>query len=337
MKKFILKTILLCLPLIFSVLLFIIIDPFMIVMDNRGKMKMTDEYCITTNRDFQSTELFLKNYPYENYDAFIFGNSRSFFYNINTWNAHIGGNGFHFNSSSESLFGIERKLNFLNKTEINIKNALIVLDFSTLSQTENSRGHLFIKHPITSGDSYREFYLAMFKGFFPKPMLPHSILYVTGKRKDYMAGFGIRENVWNLDLKTNQLTYDLFDSIISNDKVDYYKPIDHVFFKRDTIQKFSKAIIGSRQKELLINMNAVLTSHNTNFKIIINPLYKQVKLNSEDLSYLKELFGVNNVFDFSGQNKYTESKYNYYDVSHYRPHIADDIMRKIYSDSLNTQ
>ena len=62
MKRFIIKIALLSFPLLLPVILFIIIDPFMIVMGNRGNIRITNEYNINWNRDFQSTELFLKNY-----------------------------------------------------------------------------------------------------------------------------------------------------------------------------------------------------------------------------------------------------------------------------------
>jgi hypothetical protein len=334
MKKFIIKIILLCFPLLLPVILFVIVDPFMIFMGNRGKMKKTDEYNITLNRDFQSTELYLNNNL--NYNSFIFGNSRSFFYDIKTWEKYIDGECFHFNSSSESLFGIERKLDFLNKRGVEIKNTLIILDVSTLANTNNSRGHLFIKHPLISGDSYISFYSEMFKGFFPKPMFVHTFLFFSGTRYDFMSSYGIRENVWRLNLKNNQLSYFLYDSIIKKDSLEYYEPRKNIFYKRDTVQLFSEAKIGAEQKDLLMNIKSILLSQNSNFKIIINPLYDQVKINNSDLNYLYKLFGETNVFDFSGINKYTESIYNYYETSHYRPHVANLIMKTIYENKART-
>ena len=59
-----------------------VIDPFMIFFNNKGKPKFTNEYNITFNRDFQSNELFLNNFERIKYNSFIFGNSRSFFFNV---------------------------------------------------------------------------------------------------------------------------------------------------------------------------------------------------------------------------------------------------------------
>ena len=68
---------------------------------------------------------------------------------------------------------------------------------------------------------------------------------------------------------------------------------------------------------------------------MISPLYDQVKFNPEDLSVLQEVFGHNQVFDFSGVNEFTTSKYNYYETSHYRPHVANEIMKKVYAGQLS--
>lgn len=301
-------------------------------MGNRGKIRINIEYNITLNRDFQSTELFIKNYNNYNYNSFILGNSRSFFYDISAWEKYIDGNSFHFNSSAESLFGIERKLNFLDKKNVKIKNVLIVLDYGTLCKTNNSRGHLFVKHPLISGESYFSFYKEMFKGFFPKPIIAYVDLFLTKKRKTYMSEFGIRENVWKINLISNQLSYFLYDSVLEKDIHKYYKGKEDIFYHRDTVQLYSEVAIGSKQKKLLLNMKSIFSSQKTNYKFIINPLYDQFKINSEDLNYLNNLFGNENIFDYSGINEFTNDYKNYYESSHYRPHVAKNIMQVIYDE-----
>jgi len=330
MKRFIIKTAFFCIPLALPVVLFVIIDPFMIFFNNKGKIKLTKDYNISYNRDFQSTELLLNNLEKMKYNSFIMGNSRSFFYDIESWENYTNGVGFHFNASSESLFGIERKLKFLISKDIKIKNALIVLDYKTLSKTNNSSGHLYIKHPLVSGESSFYFYKEMFKGFFPRPIVAYTDLFLTNERKPYMDKFGIRENVWKIDLISNQLSYFQYDSIIKNDIQRYYKDRESIFYPRDSIQIYSNAIIGSKQKKLLLNIMSIFSSQKTNYRIIINPLYNQEKINIVDLNYLNDLFGEDYVFDFSGINKFTNDCQNYYEASHYRPHVAREILEIIY-------
>ena len=300
-------------------------------MGNRGYIRIKSDYNIAVNKDFQATELFLKQYKTFDYNSFIFGSSRAFYYNIKTWEKYIDGNCFHFSSSAESLFGIHGKLKFLDERNVKIKNALIILDYWLLTKTNNSNGHLAIKHPLISGESFPYFYAEMFRGFFPKAMIAHTELFLTGKRKPYMDKYGVRENVWKLDLNSNQLTNHRYDSIIENHFDAYYKDKGDLFYQRDSVQQYSVAAIGENQKELLLSMQSILSSKKTNFKIIISPLYNQLKINREDLNYLNELFGEGNVFDFSGINKYTESKYNYYETDHYRPHVASELMKEAYN------
>jgi hypothetical protein len=62
-------------------------------------------------------------------------------------------------------------------------------------------------------------------------------------------------------------------------------------------------------------------------------MYDQLRIDKTDLNYLEQLFGKSNVFDFSGKNIFTENIGNYYEDSHYRPHVAQKIMEYIYADT----
>ncbi len=334
MKSFIFKIVLFLTPFLIPICLYFIIDPFEVIYDGSKQINNNKTFQILSNRDFQSTQLFLRNYKKYNYNSFIFGNSRSFFYQIKTWNKFINGNSFHFNASEESIYGINCKLKLLNELKIDIKNALIILDVSTLAVIKNRNGHLFIKHPALSKESYFSFHLEMFKGFFPKAMFAITEIYLTGEKKAYMFQFGITNNVCKQDKKTNQLTFYSYDNQIKNNRNSYYADKKHVFYKRDTTQIFSNPIIFNDQKILLESINSILRSHKTKYKIIINPLYDQIKFNKNDMKYLNGLFGEENIFDFSGINQITNNFYNYYETSHYRPCICDSILNIVYSENL---
>ena len=81
---------------------------------------------------------------------------------------------------------------------------------------------------------------------------------------------------------------------------------------------------------LLENIHSIFKKHNSDVRIVISPLYNQKKLNEKDLAYLKNLFGTERVFDFSGINKITNDYNNYYEASHYRPHVSRELMEIIY-------
>ncbi|MEG2479981.1 MAG: hypothetical protein RSA50_06885, partial [Mucinivorans sp.] len=59
------------------------------------------------------------------------------------------------------------------------------------------------------------------------------------------------------------------------------------------------------------------------------------KLSLADKQIIDYIFGQNNVFDFSGINSFTKDYHNYYEDSHYRPHVAKAIIDTIYSTKIN--
>jgi hypothetical protein len=330
MKKLIIKLILFFSPFLVPVILFLLFDPFMLVGSHRGNIKSADNYVVTWNRDVQSTELFKKNFEKQNYNSFIFGNSRSGFYRCSTWEKFIEGNTFHFDASGENIFGIEAKLRYLDKKNVEIKNVLLIVDSSTLAGTEEIAGHLFIKHPELTNSSYLSFYTSMFRGFFPKPTMAFTDLFIKGQRKEYMDEFGIRENVWKFDYTTNECSYFLYDSILRVNPDLYYADKMDLFYSRDTSQLIFEPTIGDKQRELLASIHSILTKHNVNFKVVVSPLYNQKKLAQTDVQYLDSLFGSKNIFDFSGINEMTSNYQNYYETSHYRTHVSDTIIHTIY-------
>jgi len=331
MRLFLSKTVLFAIPILLLPLLFyIIIDPFKVIFDYPEQINTDKPYQITWNRDYQSTQLFLNNYKKYNYDSFILGNSMSFFYQVTTWEKYIDGNCIHFNASNESLYGMWRKINLLDSLKVNIKNALIVINSNSLIGTQNSLGHLFIKHPTLSNESWFTFHATMFKGFFPKPIFAFIDLFFTGKLKPYMYAYGIRNKVWKHDMVTNQISYYIYDQQIKENPEQFYADKMKLFVKRDTVQTYNKAVINGKRKILLNNIKNVLKSHKTNYKIIISPLYDQIKFNRIELEYLKNLFGAENIFDFSGINNFTEDYHSFYEGAHYRPVVCDSILGIIY-------
>ena len=146
-----------------------------------------------------------------------------------------------------------------------------------------------------------------------------------------MEEYGIINNVWKHDMRSNQVSYYVYDEELKNDPDSYYAGKLKLFYKRDSIQKISEPSLHTEQKALLKSILSILTLHKTNYKIIISPLYDQIKMNQADLDYLKMLFGAENVFDFSGINPITSDYHNYYETSHYRPFICDSILGIIYS------
>ncbi len=330
-KKFISKVIILATPILIVVGLYLIFDPFKVLHNYKSYYESGKPNYVILNRDFVCVETLKDYYSVYKYDSYIFGNSRSLFYEVRNWQKYIHSDGcFHFDASEESIFGINRKIQYLHKKGIIIKNALIVLDHGILEKTSDSKGILFMKHPALSGSNFLDFQMEYFKGYFDyKFLVPYFDLKFSKKYKPYMSDV-LHSDSSEYELKYNEIRNPALESKINKNPDDYYLKNKSVFYLRDTIQKIGQVVIKKEQQKLLTEIIKIFKQNNTDYKIVISPLYDQIKLNPEDLKYLCNVFGKENVFDFSGRNQITNNIYNYYEYSHYRPLVASFIMSEIY-------
>ena len=99
----------------------------------------------------------------------------------------------------------------------------------------------------------------------------------------------------------------------------YYEAHRSLFYSRKHEQQVSDTVIGPGQIKLLESIRNILKADSSDYRIIINPLYDQLKLNPADFRELENIFGNGKVFDLSGINWFTEDIHHYYEVSDYRP------------------
>jgi hypothetical protein len=337
-RSFIYKLLLFSLPFVAFILLYFYLDPFKVVRHYSCYYQSGKPNYITLNKDYVSTENWVNRQSQYHFDSYIFGNSRSMFYEVGTWKNYIKADSeqcYHFDASGESIYGIAKKFSFLSEQKATIRNALIVIDAGALNKADNSAGHIFVKDPRLSGESQIGFQVDCLKDFFDFDFV-HALLdfKLSGKVKDYMKkDFLLDDRPFFYDSVTNEIRMDAFEEMIKRDTAAYYAPRQSIFYTRDmTIQRVSDPVIKKQQLALLQTIKKVLDNNQTNYKIVISPLYDQLKLNPTDLRVLEGLFGADHVYDFSGINDFTRSKYNYYEISHYRPHIADAIMKIVYSE-----
>jgi hypothetical protein len=333
-SQFLFKLGLLSLPLLLLSLFYVFSDPFKVIWPYDSYYRSGYPSYVTLNRDFVSLETFLHHQTREKWDSFIFGNSRSIFYEVKDWAPHIGSDlTFHFDATGESLYGITRKLRFLDERHVPVRNALIILDTETLSTVTNSKGHLAIKHPLLSGQNRQAFNLEFFKTFYSGEFLVAYIDFkLSNKIKKYMTDSYLLDNrPMDYDVRHNEIRFGSYELLIRENPDDYYLPRAAHFYTRPVQQVVSDPVIKQPQKNLLLEMARILNSQHSNYSLIINPLYDQKQFNPVDLSYLKQIFGPDRVYDFSGINDITRDYRNYYEESHYRPHIARNILSVIYT------
>ena len=315
---------------LFFLLLYLIYDPFKVIKKYESYYVSDEIQGVVLNRCYVSTSTFENYNSLHHYNSFIFGNSRSFFYRTSDWKSYLDtcSSCFHFNATAEPLYGMYKKILFLDNNNVDIKNALFITDYGSLYCTTSNIGLLFMISPqLENYKNIYTFHSSCIESFFNiKFLVGYFNFKIRGKIDDEV----LDNRIWHYDLKENELSIPIFEKLI--DDGEFYTPERmRVFYDRDlTRQTYSPVVIFDKQKQILQEINDIFKKHNTDFKIIINPLYDQKKINESDLIYLQSLFGKDRVYDFSGINDITNDFHNYYEDSHYRPHVARKILDSIY-------
>lgn len=335
MRLFLTKLLLFLIPFILVFPLYVVMDPFKVLRNYDSYYPAYGTSPANINKDYVSTQNLLHRYKTANYNSFIFGSSRSIFYRVNEWSRYIQTapqQCYHYDAFGESLYGITNKIKFLQKQQIPIKHALLIFDYALLEGVEQPKEYFRQQHPAISGKSNIAFHYNHFKAFYNYRFLKDYFTNLYGKKSSVVHDAALWEvNKQTYDAATNEARFDDLEQLIRTKGDAYYKERSTVFFKRSTTPQVYGAVIREVQQKKLQQIKEVFDANATDYRIVISPLYDQVQLNPEDLQFLQKLFGKEKVFDFSGINSFTIPVTNYYEESHYRPQVADSILKIIYS------
>ena len=80
------------------------------------------------------------------------------------------------------------------------------------------------------------------------------------------------------------------EDMITKDSAGYYSSMSNNLYERDTIESMREKVITELGKQYLTDIKNIFDKHNTDYKIVINPLYDQLKINDEDLKILSYNF-----------------------------------------------
>lgn len=331
MRQFIKNIGLFITPFMLIVLLVFGVDIFKIC----GYQDYYTDQKVVLNREMICTKTFNRYNSSVKFNSFIFGNSRSQAYKCKTWSKYLSPKDipFHFDASAENIWGILKKIEYLDQNDSDIDNALIVLDRKTLSTTSSRDGHLFIAMPSVSKLSKMKYYFTYLEASLNiKFLLAYTDFTIFKTHRAYM-GHLINGNKY--DDKVNEVNCDIwygYDEHIKNDSLGYYNEI----IKKGAFHERlpNKEIICNTTPEevmLLKKIKEIFTKHNTNYRIVVSPIYTQIPLEQQQLNLLYDIFEEKYVSNFSGENKFTETTSNYYEESHYKPYVANEIMEIIYN------
>ena len=322
------RIILFSLPFIILTGIYIITDPFMVIYkyDDFNRKQY-----IHKNRDFVSTEMFKKNSEKYVYDSFIFGSSTSLFIPPSIWSDYIDTENkvFSFDASSERLPGLWSKVKYVDERNIKIQHALLVFDFRTFKEFDNSdptsMKHFEVYHSSKLNFHYK-YLLQFLKIEFLTAIIPYKL---CNKFFPYMEGV-IAVLPEYYDTVTNEFYNTGVDQLLKTDSIKYYEDRPDRFPARSGEYTEEIKRSTSEHVQMLNEIKAILTKNNTDFKVLICPSYNQVAYNKEDLKLTEDVFGKENVFDFTGINRFTEAKSNFYDATHFKKYVGKELLDSIY-------
>ncbi len=333
MNKFILKLLLFIIPFITALLSLIYIDTFRLFRSYDSYYK---DNIVTLNRGLVTARTYSKYRDKEKYNSFIFGSSRSLAFKCQEWVKYLKNDAtpFHFDGSGDGIYAVSKKVQFIEEQGDSIKNALLIIDRDFLISTKNNEGHIFILPPEISKESKLIYYFTFFRAQIYFKFLIAYIDYSMFKtQRDYM---GVLLRTDEYPHKINDINCDMwysYDVHIKKDSLKYYNQlIDKGVFYNRPILKHDSCDITNPEISQLKQIKELFIRHNTKYIIVISPVYDMIHMEKEQLKLLYQIFGEENVYNFSGKNKFTEHISNYYDESHYKPPVANEILKIIYSD-----
>ena len=332
MKKFLISCFLFISPYVVLMGGYIYYDPFKVLRHYDNYYVVGDVGAV--NRNFVSTMNYLNKKDQFHYDSFIFGNSRSIFYRISDWKRHLPEKSvcYHFSESNGSINGIYYKLRLLDSLHVDIRNALLVIDSSLLRSLEQTHGANYMTPPaLVNNTNLIQFHAENFAQWVDFRFLTLWTFYqFTGDYKSYMSTFLAKsDNYVYYDPITNEEKRGKEDSLIACGSY-YDSERMKVFQRKSQLHEESLPVLDEARITQLKKMMLLFDKHHSNYRIVISPLYDQVKINNQDLEVLNHVFGEDFVFDFSGKNRWTENYCNYYESSHYLPKVSAEIMDIIY-------
>lgn len=330
MKRFAKYCLLFSLPMAILLICYILMDPFKVIWHYDSYYDPND--FVGINRGYASTMNYINHKDLYQYDSFIFGNSRSIAFHEEEWKKYLPESSvcYHFDESSGSVSGLYYKIQYIC-SHGHLKNALLVVDYQMLDVTE-IKGHLFSLPPVLN--NYRgvvDFHWENFSAFCDIQFLWACVNYALFKEyKPYMQFLILDPSMtYCYNPINNEMSYPDTEEKIKNG-VYYDDEHTKVFENKQRGGFTAEVSINEERRNLLAAIGELFDLYDVDFKIVISPLYDQLKLHPSDLQVLYEIFGAENVFDFSGVNQWNMDYHNYYESSHYRPVVANEVMSIVY-------
>ncbi len=328
-RKFLVRILAFGSPVILLVLSYFILDPFHVLYHYDG---YPDNYLKTYNRNRIGTEVFLQNNPQQHYRSFIFGSSRSGAFLTRDWSGFINDpQPYHFDAFNEVISGIYGKVRFIKSQGNRIDNALVLIDHETFNYpVDTAHSIIHIQDYRWTNEHWVSYQVKFFKSFFKDLFfVKYMDVKLFGKYRPYMKTAFTFEHHYYAPVSNDFIFKGNMDRI-NKDSLAYYRDKEVFFERKKEKQVLPKAILDYQLK-FLREMKDIFDRDGTDYRIVIAPVYDFKYYHPDDLKILREIFGSDHVYDYSGVNSYTIPVSNYYEAVHFKPYVGKAILQEIYT------
>lgn len=288
-----------------------------------------------TNREYLSTELFLRNEKSQHYNSFIFSSSRGCGMNAYRWKTYLSSDAhpFIFQAWSETLTGIEMKMSYLDEHQVPLDHVLIMLDIPGAFKKEQlSHEAMTLKHFIFTGRSRLSYNAIQYFNFIQKPSLWWSSLRKKVKGSKVVCHSDKITNDWNKNNKNSYLEIPVQDSLRDCSEISKQTFFSKIAHRKNEGVVVSEPLISKSFEGQLDHIKAILDRNKSDYYVILTPAYcyTNAAANPSDLEKLKTIFGEDKVYDFTGKNEMTDDYNNFTDPNHFGQRVGWMILETIY-------
>ena len=322
------KLLVLALPFLPLIAVYFILDPDMILR----KYQRFDQSEVFLNEGYVGWQNYLNNRDSIPFNSFIVGNSCTMAFRTEEWEKYLSDDSkaVRFFENAESFAGVCQKLKALDENDAKIDNLLVILDTESFAATVPSQNTSRIFSYESAGISRAQFIIRNLQAFLmPQKCFPFLSYKITGKFSPNMKKVIVEEGPIREPYTNNFLNPR--EREIERDGELYWTKHRDEFHKRERCPgQTDRQVIFKNQRKLVQKLKEICSKHSTNLTLIIGPDFYQKKMHQKDLEQLQEVFGYENVFDFTGVNQFTNDYHHYYEPGHYRPVLGEKLLKNIY-------
>lgn len=322
--SFYIKSLALSLPFLMLIAYYFIRDPFMVARDYEDY----DHSPVMQNEGFTSWKKYKLHRDSMRYDSFIMGNSCTRAYDCDEWNKHIHGRPYRMFCNNMGLGNLYQVLQALDRQPgQEIRNLLIVFDRTSFANHNVIEDAMQIMPEEVSNRSWGKIQITFLQAFLtPKIMNPYLKYSMTGEVTSAMKDV-ITQTCPTRTTYTNDAILAAEDSIRDKGEA-YWKGMGWTNIKEKP-RHVGHQLLRAPHMRILKHIRAICDRRKTRLRLVIGPGTDRTCMNPKDMALLKSILGKDCVFDYTGDNPWTDYHY-FYDFCHYRKIVGRGIMNEIY-------